>query len=248
MTQEGAVPPDLWERVRKIAAEEVAKSYRSAPLKNSSISNGDLTIKGGAFRAQSPAGVDTFYVGPYGPNDPDGNYQPGMIVKRNDGTAALVLWDPLPNSNGYRQFLGWYDRTNHAIITDDTDSGQGLARPYLSGVGYLAQPRYWPGTQSASYEVLWRARHPKQHPKLYVQAWGTCDTAGTTGELQVMVNGIQLGATQSLNSSTVQEFVFGPTNVLGDFGEYLNIELQVRRTAGTGYALCCFSMIEGRQS
>lgn len=254
MTQEAGTPAGFWDRVEAAAERAVAKYIRAGLLNSSSISGGQgLRVGAGSkMVVQHPDGKTLLLVGIYDVNHTldltDGSYQPTYMLRRQDGSMAMSLYDPLPGSGGYNQFLAWWDRTGHVIISDDTDSGQGLARPYLSGVGYPAQPRHWPSTASGSYEVLYRARYAKQHPRLCVQAWGTTDTAGTTGQMQVMVNGVQLGATQSLNSTSVTEFVFGPTAVDGTFGQYLNVELQAQRTAGTGNVQCCFSLVEGRQS
>lgn len=243
-------PPGLLERILLEVDKRISAFARSGFLRNAVITQGGLTIKGGLLRMLSAVtgGTSTFYVGPVSPNLPDGSYQPSVIIRRNDGTVALLLWDPRPDLDGYNQFLGWYDRSGNAVITDDTQSGQGIGRPYLPGVGYPAQARHWPSGGAGGWEALYRVRHNKQQPRLAVQAWGSCDTAGTTGELRVMVDGVQLGATQSVTSGAVTEFVFGPTAVAGSFGQLLNVELQVQRTAGTGLVQTCFSLVEGRQS
>lgn len=250
MTQEGGTPPGFYDRIQQMINRGVDAAMRSGPLKNASISGGGVTIKGGFLKMLSAVtnGATTFFVGPISPALPDGSYQPSVIIRRNDGTVALLLWDPRPDLDGYNQYLGIYDRTGNAIFTDDTVSGLGIGRPYMPSVGYPVQPRHWPSTASGTWEPLYRARYAKQNPRLIVQAWGCTDTAGTTGEIRIMVDGVQLGATQAVSSGVVAEFVFGPTVMAGTFGQYLNVELQAQRTAGTGNVQTCFSLIEGRQS
>jgi hypothetical protein len=254
VTQEAGTPAGFWDRVEQIAERAVAKYVRAGLLNNASISGGPgLRVAGGSkMIVQHPDGSTLMRAGIYDANHTidlaDGSYQPVYMLRRQDGTLALSMYDPSPGSGGYNQFLAWWDRSGHIIISDDTDSGQGLARPYLPGVGYLAQARHWPGTTSTTFEPLYRVRHDKQHPRLYVQAWGTCDTAGGTGEIAVFVDGVQMGSTQSVAAGSVTEFVFGPTAVSGTFGAMLNVELQARMTGGSGQAQTCFSLVEGRQS
>lgn len=243
-------PPGLLERILLEVDRRIAAFARSGFLRNAVITQGGLTIKGGVLKMLSAVtgGTSTFYVGPVAPNLPDGSYQPTVIVRRNDGTVALLLWDPRPDLDGYNQFLGWYDRSGNAVMTDDTVSGQGLGRPYLPGVAYLSQARHWPAGGASGWEPLWRVMHNKQQPRLFARAWGTCDTAGTTGQLRLMVDGVQVGATQDVDAGAVREFLFGPVAVAGTFGQYLTVELQVQRTAGTGGVQACFGIVEGRQS
>lgn len=243
-------PPGLIERIMQMVDERFAAFARSGFLRNATISAGGLTIKGGFLRMLSAitGGVTTFYVGPTSPALPDGSYQPTVIIRRNDGTVALLLWDPRPDLDGYNQFLGWYDRSGNAVMTDDTVSGQGLGRPYLPGVAYPSQARHWPSGGTTGWEPLYRVMHNKQQPRLFARAWGSCDTAGTTGQMRLMVDGNQLGATQNVNAAAVTEFAFGPAPVAGTFGQYLSVELQVQRTAGTGAVQACFGLVEGRQS
>ncbi|MDP5182185.1 hypothetical protein QOZ88_06010 [Blastococcus sp. BMG 814] len=251
MAQEAAVPlSTVKELARQIAREEVAKFARSGFLRNASISGGDgLTIKdGGALRLETAAGVESFYVGPVQPDLPDGSPQPGMIVRRNDGTIALHLYDPIPSAEDYNQFLAWRDRAGNVVISDDTDSGQGLARPYLAGAFYPARVQDFLKTTNPAFETIWRERRQKQHPKLYVEAWGATDTSGTTGEVRVMVNGVQLGATQSATAGVVTQYLFGPAAIDGGFGANLSVEIQARRSAGTGNVQVGAAWVDGRQS
>ena len=95
MPQEAAIPRGLWGRIEKLIDEKIAAFARSGPLRNASISGGaGLTIKdGGVLRLQAADGTATFYVGPIQSSPlPDGSPQPGMVMRRNDGSAALALY------------------------------------------------------------------------------------------------------------------------------------------------------------
>lgn len=249
MAQEAKVPAGFFKTVQKMIDDSIARYARSGPLRNAAISEGGLTIKdGGALRLSTADGVAAFYVGPVNPPLPDGSPQPGWIVRRNDGTAVLVLRDTRPDLDGYSQFLGWYDRTGQAIFTDDTTSGFGIARPHLAHAFYPSRYGDFLKTTNAAFETLWRARVEKQQPQLHVEAWGTTDTAGTTGEVRVMVNGVQLDATQTATSSVVNGYVFGSSPVAGSFGDILDVEIQARRTAGTGSVQVGAKFVSGWQS
>jgi hypothetical protein len=104
----------------------------------------------------------------------------------------------------------------------------------VSGAFYRARNVDWPTTTSPTFETIYRAKMPKQHPKLYVRAWVINTVAGATGEIRVMVNGAQLGTTQGTISGTVTESVFGPAAVAGAHMADLSVEIQARLASGTG--------------
>lgn len=134
MTQEAAVPATFYDAVRRMVREEISAYARSGSSRNSSITGGRFTIKGGALVVEHADGSTSSYWGPITPALPDGTYQPGFIVRREDGTLAAALYDPTPDPStpdGFQQFLALYDRAEEIVVSDDTDSGQGLARPYV---------------------------------------------------------------------------------------------------------------------
>lgn len=252
MGVDAATPPGLMERIRMIVAEEIGKFMRSGFLRNASISDGGLTIKGGFFRLLSKAtgGATLFYLGPIGDVLGDGERQQFWQVRRADGSPVLMLWDAFPDPDGtLNQALSWMDRAGNVVFADDTDSGQGIARPWVPGGWQLARALDWPPVTSTGYDTVYRAKMPKQHPQLRTAVWGWADTPGTTGEVRVMVNGTQLGPTVTVGNSGVGETVFGPSPVAGAHMGELVVEVQARRTAGTGGIRCCPSTPpEGRQT
>lgn len=250
MASEAAIPPDLWGRVQKMIDDAIGAYARSGPLRNATISGGaGLSVRdGGALRLVTADGVEAFYVGPVWPDLPDGSPQPGLIVRRNDGTIALHLYDPIPGALDYNQFLAWRDRAGNVVLSDDTDSGQGHARPWLDHAFYLSRSSDFPTTAVTAFETIWRAKLSKQQPRLYVECWGVSDTAGAVGEVQVMVNGARLGAVEQTASGVVRFFTFGPDVVAGAFGNTLNVEVQARRASGTGTIRVGAAWVQGRQS
>lgn len=250
MGVDAGTPPGLWERVRAIAAEEVVKFMRSGFLRNASISDGTFTIKGGVLRLLF-GDVDVFYIGPVDPPLPDGTPQQGWIVRRADGSTVLDLRDAFPADDGgqLRQALNWRDRSGHVVFADDTNSGEGIARPWVPGVWQLSRALDWPQVANGTFETVYRAKMRKQHPRLYTAAFGWCDTPGATGEMRVMVNGVQLGPTAALDNASVRETTFGPEATSGAHMSELVIEVQARLASGTGTVRCSPSVPpEGQQT
>lgn len=236
MTQEAAVPKDLIGQIRRMIQQEVADSYRSAPLHNASISKGGITVRDGYIRVQSADGVSTVFMGGVDPSLPDGTRQPGIVIRREDGTAAMAMFDPDPDPDGpgdYKQFLALYDREEHITVSDDTASGRGLARPYIPATFYRDRFADWVRTTSTTFETMFAAWVYKQHPRLWVQVWGTSDLAGTTGEVRVLADGVPWGPVRSVAfvAGTVD---FGPVALPGAHMETVRVEIQARVTSGSG--------------
>lgn len=163
----------------------------------------------------------------------------GLIMFRPDGSESLVV-----GSGG----VGVKDTAGNIVFSTDATSGQGLARPYIPAAFYPARNGDFLTSTAASFETVWRAKLGKQQPKLYAECWAFADTAGTTGQVQVMVNGVQLDATASVTNSAVTLFTFGPAAVAGAFGVTLNVEIQAQRTAGTGNIQVGAAWVQGMQS
>ena len=251
MGQDAGTPPGLIERIRIIASEEVAKFARSGFLRNASISEGGLTIKGGFLRLLGAANDrNLFYIGPITPALPDGTPQQGWVVRRADGTIVLLMQDAFPGVDGtLNQALTWKDRAANVVFADDTDSGQGIARPYMPLPFYLARNVDWPTTTATSFETIYRAKVQKHNPRLTVRVWGVSTVAGGVGEIRVMLNGTtQHGVTATTSNASVAEYTFGPLPVSLTHMGSLTVEVQARLASGTGGVQCCVSQGNGLQS
>jgi hypothetical protein len=242
------IPSDFWGRIRQMISDEVAKFFRSGPLRNASISDGGLTIRGGFFRLLF-GNVQLFYLGPVNPPLPDGRPQQGWIVKRADGTTVLDLRDADVADGLVLQALNWRDRQGNVVLADDTNSGQGLARPYLQAAFYPARFGDYLGSTSGSFETLYRAELPKQQPRLRVAAIGAADSGGTTGEMRCLIEGAQFGATVTLTNAVQAFGIWGPEFLPDiDHMETMHVEIQARRTAGAGVVRVAPTAIQGMQS
>ncbi|TFV91413.1 hypothetical protein [Blastococcus sp. CT_GayMR16] len=244
-------PPGLLERILLEVDRRIAAFARSGFLRNATITKGGITIRNGFLRVQNAAGTVTqFFVGGISPTLPDGTPQPGMTLRREDGTLAMALYDPTPDPGspgGFKQFLAIYDRSGNIIFSDDTESGQGHARPRVPLTFYRARSNDWPQVTSTTFETVYRAKGDKQQPRLNIRVWGVNDSAGATGEVRVMVNGVQLGTTGATSSAIITEFLMVGA-VAGSYGTNLVIEVQARMVAGAGGVRVGASQLDGLQS
>lgn len=247
MPVDPATPPNLWERIRKLVQDEVGRLLRSGLLRSASIGEGGLTLRGGFLRMLF-GDVNIVFVGPVGPALPDGTPQMGVVVRRGDGTTVLDLFDADTSDGVLRQALNWRDRDGNTVLADDTNSGQGLARPWLTGGFY--RPRFadmTTGTTSGTFETVWETRIAHQQPQLEVAYRATTDLSGATGETQVLVNGTRLGTVRSETFVLTTRYV-GPEPVAGAHMSELHIEIQARRTSATGAVRVEPMWWRGRQS
>jgi hypothetical protein len=234
VSQEAAAPPGFWARVQQMIDTSIGKAMRSVSPRGASLSEGDFTITGGTLKVLAPDGGNSFWLGSIVPALPDGSYQPGFILRREDGTLAAALFDPTPVPGDYHQFFALYDRAGNVIVSDDTNSGQGIARPYVPSAFYPSRfADFTASSTAAAFETVFDARVPKQHPCLEVGYRASMDTTGTTGEVRVMVNGVQLGATSTEGFAVASRFT-GSFPVAGAHLSQLIVEIQARRTSATG--------------
>lgn len=245
-------PPGLLERILLEVDKRIAQFARSGFLRNARITQGGITIVGGFLRVRNSADtISQFLVGGLTPALPDGTLQPGILIRREDGTNALALYDPTPDPSspgGFQQFLAIYDRSGNIIFSDDTNSGQGVARPYVGGAFVRARYADWNiATTSSTFETLWRGEVVKQHPQMSVATLSSMDTAGATGELRVMVDGVQLGSTATIGYAQTTT-LFGPGVVAGAHMKVLTVEIQGRRTSAAGALKVEPLHLLGRQS
>lgn len=205
----------------------------SAPQRSMSISDGGQMIVRGRDgktlvllgRIDNPAR-----------NAPDGKPQMGFYLFRSTGEIALSVEDALPTVDGFQQYLALWDRSGNIIAGDDTTSGQGLARPWLPVpfYDYPAEPTQT--TTSTSFTTLQRAAaYPKQLPQITVGV--VVETsAGTTGEVRLFdtTHGAVVGSVLSIPANTFAGYNIGPAPIGGNHMDGLDLDIQARRTGGTG--------------
>jgi len=222
-------------------------------LESATIGKGGLIIDGtGGITVVDPNnGLYVMYIG----SQPNGNASPPnqMVARffRSDGTAALQLADDgtIPG-HPQLQALQWYDRSGKVIVADDTNGGWGLARPHLPAYG-MAQvdPTKWATNTTGSFTDLISGWLEIQNPYLDWGFWLYTDAA--SAQFRVMVNGTQVGTTQTVNNAwalyQANKIPFpgaGPSL----FGTTVTVSVQGRIASGTGNARAECLFLQGDQS
>lgn len=216
-------------------------------LQNASIGAGGLTIDGGALDVITPAGVDLLKIGPVQWNHLDGSTQQGVVIRREDGTQALAMYAvPAVQGNDVQAMALW-DRTGNAIIAEDTLAGVGIALPYLPIAWAPARYTDWFASTAAAFEDVHQATIKKMQPWAYVVIGATTDVSGTTGQIQLTINGVPWGA-PTVITFLVGSTTIGPFPLPGNFKDQIDLRIQAMRTAGTGAVRCAVLASSGLQS
>jgi hypothetical protein len=204
-------PPNL-ERIVKDLQQRVENLERQPALNSATIKGDGLTILDANGNMIGKLGA--FANGT------------GVALYRNDGSLAFDV---------FAGFVGIYDRAGNYIVTDDTTSGQGTARPYIPFGAFADNSAPTQTTQSATFSTVSTLIGYKQHPKITAQILCRSDTAGTTGEARLIdQNGAQVGPTITIPSADFSYHTIPASPLAGSYLAGISLNLQIRRTAGTG--------------
>jgi len=217
------------------------------------VNNGGGVVvnNGGAVIVNDTGARSIIWLGalPAGFNRADGSAQPGFAFYREDGSLGLFLGDLNPATPPYKQAVQLLDRAERVVVADDTNSGHGLAAPHI--VAYPMQNtnvNTWPGTTSTSWTQIANGFHEVQNPLLQWSIQLQAD-AGTTGQVQLQVNGSQIGTTQTVSggfASWSPAVTALPAGIA--VGMIPAISLQARVTAGSGSVRAICYWMSGVQS
>lgn len=197
---------------RLAALERQIKTQQTAnPLQATTIDEGGLTIL-------NADGQTIAQIGNFAGD--------GIAIYRDDGTLALSL---------YSGFVAIWDRSGNYVVTDDTVSGQGLARPYLSA-GTWTDEAVTAFTTASSWTTLQTVEMRKTHPKIEGQLLLRATDPNTTGEVRIqkVSDGSQVGDAQEIGAGANIYVPFGPYDLPGGNLERITLNLQCRRTGGSG--------------
>lgn len=194
---------------------------------------GALTVRdGGGMILESEEGTPVVEVASHGGeySRPDGARQPIFVLRRDDGSHALALWDPAPEWDGYRQILALYDRAGQQIMAEDANSGHGLAAPLIPLPLYRADVAGSFTTSSGSWETAWWGHAQLFNPKMHVQVVAFSGN-GNVGEVRVKVAGRVVGEAQQFGESAYLSWrhLDVPEFSTGDWYLY---EVQLRHVSG----------------
>ncbi|WP_374969927.1 hypothetical protein [Terrabacter sp. BE26] len=158
----------------------------------------------------------------------------GTYLQRINGTQALTFADSDPVNESVQR-IALADSDGKPLLAEDA-AGSGAAWP-LAPIQFrgLSWPT-WSNNNGAAFVSIEAATTYKTSPRLYVSVQGICDSTAA-GEMRLLVNGTQLGATVALPNLALTGSTFGtPAALPGAIGDGLSIELQTRVTSGTGKA------------
>jgi hypothetical protein len=228
---------------RRIAALE------GRTLRNVVIPDGGVTLRnGGRFSAETPDGVEMFYLGDLTVN---GVWFRGIWMKREDG--SFMMYTSIPGTDPDQVFFAWLDRNGTMLVSDDAVTGKGLARPWLAVpmTPLFSMSGIWSyqniaATSIATETTLWSGRIPLvTHPRISIAGlWG--QASGTnSATYKLVVGGTTIGtwSTGALENSTK-----GPFDITSKH-EQVGLTAELRASAsGTGQVAAHVSGCWLRQS
>ncbi len=240
---------DILARLRKL--ETRVDELSRGTLANAVISEGGITIRDlGGIQLSDRDGETVFFVGGAGGGwaRPDGTPQPITSISDDRGRWRIAVFDPNPNENGYRQFVAIWDYTGNIIVSDDVNSGEGLARPYIPLSVSRANQAAWPATTNVEWEPLEKVRLNKQHPYLDAHIRVATSDSATRGEARMrdQESDVLVGDVQAFGWAEETRATRGA--VPGTFGQTREVWLEARRTAGTGDVRATLAYAAGVQS
>lgn len=223
---------DLLTRI--LALEKQVKEMRRGTLSNAVISSGNLEVRTS----------DGFTIMRVGDILYDGAVVSGIATYRHDGSMQRIEWDT-PGGGGH---WAMFDEAGNIVVTEDSDSGQGLGRPWIplhaTPMSAITTPTQ--STVSGTFAALWRVHGVKQHPRVTVQVFTKLDV-GTTGEMRLAVAGVAVGEVRALQSGDNSYHLLDST-VDGAHTDGVQVDVEARRVAGAGTVRIEVVSVVGRES
>ncbi|MER7014569.1 hypothetical protein ABT324_24355 [Saccharopolyspora sp. NPDC000359] len=132
------------------------------------------------------------------------------------------------------------DANGSTLVAPDRITGRGLARPYIPTPMIPAFLPDWPGTQQPEFSGKWVQSIYHQHPRIVIAVYAGSETPGTGGEIRVLIGGriVSQPAPVTATGDSIYQanaLLFGPALWPGEHMTPTTVEIQVRRTTGTGW-------------
>ncbi|MFD6474373.1 hypothetical protein ACFWEH_12845 [Streptomyces anulatus] len=242
------VPGGTTELSRRLAVleREVRELRAARRLQNAAIGAGGLRIvDGGRFLMETPGGSRMVDIGAISNSDydhGDGTDQQAIWLRREDGTVFFGCFS-YPPSGSEVQAWTFYDRSGTNVLSEDTVSGTGLARPWLPmNPPTSMDSSQWPRSTSAGFSTIATAWNTKWQPRLRV--FGVTAAVGTaTGEVQLVLNGSTWGPVWSAGAP-----IDYTDTIDAPLGGQFQLEVQARRLTGSGSIAAQILMMHSRQT
>lgn len=236
------VPGGTTALARRIASleKEVRELRAARRLERASVGAGGLrVVQGGRLAMDTPGNVRMVDIGKIDDgnfNNLDGSAQQAQFQRRADGSLFFACFSAPQVAGTDTQAWTYYDREGNVIFAEDTNSGQGLARPYIPltmGASFESGWDYWPRNATTTMQPLWEGRFYKQLPRVTVVVHTSMDTSGAIGAIELAINGVGQGTTSV--SFSVGYITLGPYSLAGyDHMQEVPLTVQARRVSGSG--------------
>lgn len=230
-------PSNLVDRLVRLE-RELAEVRKKVGLSSATINRGGLTLLNDSFiRMVDDNDTSILYAGP----DDDGRQQ--FELRREGGTAILLTQG---SDQWGRDYWSLWDSNGNVVMSDDAETGLGLARPWMPLPLYR---QFKPsGTDGAPYSyatvdagnissetALWQGRATITHPWITIDGtWGR-GSGDATPTYRLKVNGTIVGEWTETSLITAQRGRFDVQQwVLSDWQQ---VELTASAT-GTGAVAC----------
>ncbi len=223
-------PQDLLTLVRDLQRQVTELRRRS--LYNAAISSGGLEVR-------TPDAAVVVRAGQLGDTD-----EYGVEMRRRDGTLQARFWDT-PGGGGWWSL---HDEQGRICVSNDSASGRGLATPYLTWDWMPWSQVTTPplATTSAAFEIVARCHAQLQNPRIRLLLIAKTD-ADTTGEVILAQGSTVISGVLSVQAAA-NNYLWLTATVDGDMFDAGYIDLQARRTAGTGTVRLAIAWCAGVQS
>lgn len=170
--------------------------------------------------------------------DGSGRRQTITALWRDDASLALACADfGTVLNHPHQQALQWYDRSGNTVISDDTVSGTGVARPHIPAFGLVnTNVATWPSTNQTTSTQIAAGIMEYQQPKIYF-AIELYAPANVTGNFYLKYNGTTIANYSLAGGSSGAFYAWSGTVAVPSgltFGGVYTLELDALVAAGTG--------------
>ncbi|GAB3467066.1 hypothetical protein [Actinophytocola sediminis] len=229
-------PSNLLDRIKRLELQ-YQQLWKALGLTSATIEKGGLTLLNDAFIRMIDDNQDEIvYIGP------DNQGKQIIRIRREGGNNVLYTYTAV----GGRQFWALTDNEGRIIVSDDAETGAGLARPWLPVPLY---PAFLPSapdpgitgrwaidsTELLSEKTLWEGHATISHP--WIEIGGTWGHASGTGPItyRLYVGADYVGSWVVTAATTDRRGPFAVADHVGH--DWVPIRLTAQ-TNGTGEVLC----------
>jgi hypothetical protein len=229
-------PSNLLDRIKRLE-RQYQQLWKALGLTSATIEKGGLTLLNDAFLRMVDDNQDEIvYLGP------DNQGKQIIRVRREGGHDVLYTYTAV----GGLQFWALTDNTGRIIVSDDAETGTGLARPWLPIPLYPTFLPSAPGpggtglwaidaSQLTGETTLWEGRASISHP--WIEIDGTWGHASGSGPItyRLHIGADQVGSWVATGGTVGRRGPFTTASHVGN--DWVPIRLTAQ-TSGTGAVWC----------